>query len=286
MPLPPHRYKKHPEFNGIRPLVWDALNEIGTSISDMNIRIPSGAKNQQKLKNSSIWHNKAEIDKFVTAKMNLKLEDYGKDLSTNSLYKAIAGEISILRKNGFLIDWSDSRSLNTQKGIWRINKLKLPEYEEHTSKRATLEMKSGNFYAKDKETTIYLRAKQDVFRNILLCQYKKCLFCGFTPEQYMIGAHIVPYSVMRKKDTQNAMNPTNGLLLCRLCDVAFENGSIILETDLGITITSILKDERDKTVKSWLGHVVPEIKIRNNTKYKPSKKYLTWKKNLIKKNLT
>jgi len=268
---------RHPEFKDIRPLVWEALNGYGRTIPDTGTG-QIGNAGQQTFKDSPIWHIKPEIDEFVAKRMNVSLKDYGDDLSLNPLYKQIANEIGRLRRDRILIDWHTIRSRNTGTGIWRLDKAKL---EQYALKRADREIKNGDFRAHGRETMIHVRTKQAAFRRILLKQYEKCMFCGFTPERYVVGAHIVPYAVMQQEDTENAMNPGNGLLLCKLCDVAFEHGSIMLEKDLGVIKSSALNDEKNEAVRSWTGNIVSQIKIRDSVKHKPLPKYILWKKELV-----
>ena len=97
----------------------------------------------------------------------------------------------------------------------------------------------------------------------------------------MIGAHIVPYFEMRRRDADNSMNPVNGLLLCKLCDVAFERGSITVEEDLGIVISEYLQEQNNPAIKSWIDFIHPEIRLKKNAKYPPDPRYLKWKRKLL-----
>jgi len=143
-----------------------------------------------------------------------------------------------------------------------------------------------DFSAQGSETTTFVRAKQQVFRTILLEEYDgKCAFCGFGIEEYLNAAHIVPFKIMQKEDQMNSMHPSNGLLLCRLCDIAFENGDIIVQKDeIRPTENLIKKAQDNQSAKRWLSQLKKKLEIKNGTKYPPDEKYFTWKVKLLQNN--
>ena len=277
-----HQYKKNPEFMNLEKFVWEGLNDIGRSIpqikNDDNREIVDMPVHR-KFKDKPIWHSKSELDQFVARRLNLKLEDYGLDLGKNQLYKAIANEVGRLRRADILVDWRRGNVRNTGMGVWHLDKTKL---EKYVYKKASNEIKNKNFHSSGEQHLVFVRQKQYVFKRELISEYGKCVLCSFKIPEYMIGAHIVPYSVMREKDANNAMNPSNGLLLCRFCDVAFDRGSIMIKRDYGITIKDHLRDRREDIVKSWLEHIPGELQIKDNARYPPDPRYLKWKIKLLK----
>ena len=289
----PHRYIKHPEFTNLDKFVWEYLNTIGRSIPQVQKntsrdKIVKGDPACIKLKNKPVWHNKEELDEFVARSLNIKLNDYypivnGKrdtNKGKNALYKAVANEVGKLRRDKILIDWKRSKIRNTGMGIWKLNKVKL---EEYATKKGRREIKQKDYHSAGSEMTVYVRGKQDAFKRALLQEYGKCALCKFKIHEYMIGAHIVPHNVMLEQEPENAMNPTNGLLLCRFCDVAFEGGSITIDKNLGIDISDQLQDRNEEVVKAWLEPIPTELYIRKDAKYPPASKYLKWKKDLVTK---
>jgi len=269
-----HYYKKFQEFNILPDIVWDALNRQGSTISEIG-KSPSGGLPEQKDEaDSSIWHSKKEIDEYVEQHTKLNMTDYKSGKNRNELYKAVATEISILRDEGYIQDWGKRESRH---GVWKLNAKKLERYTVNDAKR---EIKDGNFHASLAKSTTYVRIKQAEFRRILVSQYKKCLFCGFSLEKYVVAAHIVPYNIMRRTHPEEAMSPVDGLLLCRLCDTAFEHGSVMLEPDYEITVASELEKAESQSVKSWVGNIERRLEI-GDVQYVPSKKYIKEKNNLI-----
>ncbi len=269
----PHEYIVYPEFNGLEKYVWEGLNQIGRPISHI-----TKTRKNVKGENKPIWHDKPSLDEFVARSLGLNMDEYGKDKSSNPLYKAIANEIRVLRKKGILIDWRRTSIRNKGVGVWRLDKTKLEKFVEN---RVKYEMKKENFHSTGLPGMMIVRQKQMEFRNYLLKEYRKCVFCGFELKEYMIGAHIVPYSIMRITDAENSMNPTNGLLLCRLCDVAFEHGSITVADDFGIEVEDHLIEQRAPTIKSWIAHIRPEIRIGVDARYPPDPRYLRRKRELL-----
>ncbi|MDI1495676.1 MAG: HNH endonuclease [Cenarchaeum symbiont of Oopsacas minuta] len=276
-----HKHIVNPEFQDLEKYVWECLNRIGRSISEIERNEKKSvldSPQHMQYRDKPIWHTKEEIDEYVAMELRLKLDDYGKRKSSNSLYKAIANAIGDLRRYGILVDWKKIHSRNTGMGVWMLDKTKLEKFVLDKTKK---EIEIENFRAIGSEFTIHARYKQRAFRETLFSEYKKCSLCGFEIPEYLIGAHIVPYSVMREKDADNAMNPSNGLLLCRFCDVAFENGSIRIMRDLGVIINDVLREHESQIVRSWLEPIPVELRIRKNAKYPPNPKYFGWKINLL-----
>lgn len=261
--------------------VWDGLNTLGKTISQIESEKQRSLKtnlDHKVSKDAPIWHTKSEIDRYVEVTMNLRLVDYGSDMSSNRLYKAIAQEIGSLRRKGILIDWNHIKTRNTGMGVWRLDKTKL---ERHMYNKAKLEMKEKNFRSEGFERMVFVRQKQNVFRETLLKDYTKCALCMFKIREYLIGAHIVPYSVMRVEEPDNAMNPSNGLLLCRFCDVAFERGSIRVSQNFDISIIDTLRDNNSPMISSWLESIPSELCVEKEICHPPHPKYLEWKSRLL-----
>jgi len=159
---------------------------------------------------------------------------------------------------------------------------KTSQVESLSSTYANDEISRGDFSAQGSESTVYVRAKQGKFKEILLQEYDgKCAFCRLDIPDYLTGAHIVPYNIMCKEEPQNAMNPADGILLCRLCDIAFENGDILLKENYEISIKEKLKNSGNQSVSSWVSKINQKIAIKEGSKYSPDRKYLLRKLELV-----
>jgi len=158
-----------------------------------------------------------------------------------------------------------------------LEKKNMLNIDEDAKSIAINEIKKGDYSSRGQETTVIGRQKQRIFRDELFKEYgNKCAMCNLGVENYLIGAHIVEFSIMQKDDPINAMNPSNGILLCRLCDIAFENGDIRLNTNLSIEVSDTInsKAQLDKTLRSWLYNLNKQIYPTGNSDHPPIKKFI------------
>ena len=70
------------------------------------------------------------------------------------------------------------------------------------------------------------------------------------------------------------MNPSDGILLCRLCDKAFEDGHLQLKENYEIIVTEKLRKSENTTVNSWLSKINSKIPIKSNSKFTPDKEFI------------
>ena len=133
----------------------------------------------------------------------------------------------------------------------------------------------GKKHIKDNKYTLSLakvRTVQDEFKKSLLrVTPHKCPVCGFDFEKMLTASHIMPYA--KCEDTEDAMNPNNGLLMCPMCDKLFES-----QDGLYITIDSsdghIRYVDEIKNYK-WLKYI-QGVKIEEEYLTAARKKYLKW----------
>ena len=85
---------------------------------------------------------------------------------------------------------------------------------------------------------VELRVNQWRFRRAVLAGYDAtCCISGLRHERLMIASHIVPWS----EDTQNRLNPHNGLCLSALHDRAFDQGLItVMPGDYTVRVSDSL----------------------------------------------
>ena len=270
----------HPEFKHIDEIVWEALNQYGRTIPEIrnesNRAHRSDNPEHKDTKDSPIWHTKPEIDKYVERSLKVTLSDYGHKTRNNALYNEIVKSIGRLRQSGSLIDWQKNENVGA--GIWCLDKTKFETFTHETAKN---QMAGKDFYCTGTLRTISARQKQHVFREALIGEYRTCALCKFKLADYLVGAHIVPYNVMRIREPSNSMNPSNGLLLCRFCDIAFEKGTIVIGGDYYIDISESLKSSDEHMVNAWLKPIPKKLKIKRNAKYPPERRFLEWKAELL-----
>jgi hypothetical protein len=95
-------------------------------------------------------------------------------------------------------------------------------------------LKAGNYEVPDSTATIKTRGSaQKVFAAEVKKNYGwSCALTGIKTPKFLIASHIVPWSV----DEKIRLDPSNGICLSVLIDRAFENGFLIVEDDLAVTI--------------------------------------------------
>ena len=87
------------------------------------------------------------------------------------------------------------------------------------------------------------RIGQDFFRAMILSAYKeRCCVTGLSIPSLLVASHIVPWS----HDTQERVNPRNGLLLSALHDKAFDKGIFTLNDDMTVRISPRYRDGDDR----------------------------------------
>ena len=86
--------------------------------------------------------------------------------------------------------------------------------------------------------TIKVRVNQARFRRAILASYNaRCCISGLAERRLLVASHIVPWSL----DTQNRLNPQNGLCLSALHDKAYDLGLITVLPDLTVRVSRQLK---------------------------------------------
>lgn len=89
----------------------------------------------------------------------------------------------------------------------------------------------------DREALVNVRVNQNFFRNTVLASYdNKCCITGIDIPSLLVASHIIPWSI----DSNNRVNPHNGICLNALHDCAFDKGLITITPDYKIKISQIL----------------------------------------------
>lgn len=91
-----------------------------------------------------------------------------------------------------------------------------------------------------REAIVKTRVNQGLFRKIILSSYDgKCCITGINNAELLIASHIIPWS----RDTQNRLNPMNGVCLNALHDRAFDKGLITINKDYRVVVSKKAKHE-------------------------------------------
>ena len=228
----------------------------------------------------------ANRDNMVARTGNVKLNLVErKDIACN--VRGTRSGLHAVKKNSYLDDLSDTYILKTLApylarksnitGTYELSDgfaadladTKMDMLDENNS------TEEGKKHVKNNKYTLALakvRTVQDEFKKSLLkATPHKCPVCGFDFEKMLTASHIIPYS--KCEDTEDALNPNNGLLMCPMCDRLFES-----QNGLYMTIDSsdghIRYADEIKNYK-WLKYI-QGVKIEEEYLTTARKEYLKW----------
>lgn len=95
---------------------------------------------------------------------------------------------------------------------------------------------------KEREAIVRVRVNQNFFRSAVLTAYNyRCAISGIPVIELLNACHIVPWAI----DSENRVNPRNGLCLNTLLDRAFDRGLITVLPDFDVEVSSRLMKQAD-----------------------------------------
>jgi putative restriction endonuclease len=102
---------------------------------------------------------------------------------------------------------------------------------------------------KEKERIVKIRVNQNDFRQRILASYnEKCSITGISITSLLVASHIIPWS----KNTQERLNPRNGICLNNFHDKAFDKGLITITTDFKVKLSdAILQKRKDNNIQKY-----------------------------------
>lgn len=119
--------------------------------------------------------------------------------------------------------------------------------------------------------TVQVRVNQTRFRRAVLASYgATCCMSGLSVPKLLVASHIVPWAV----DTNNRLNPRNGLCLSALHDRAYDVGLITVLPDFTIKVGNAL---RRTDLDSFAQHTLAACdgqSIRLPERFKPAPEFL------------
>ncbi len=90
---------------------------------------------------------------------------------------------------------------------------------------------------------VQVRIGQGYFRRAVLSAYNyRCCISGLAVPELLIASHIVPW----QQDTQQRLNPQNGLALSSLHDKAFDSGLLTIDQDFRVVVSQKVGSEQDE----------------------------------------
>jgi hypothetical protein len=138
------------------------------------------------------------------------------------------------------------------------------------------QIKAGNYEVSDSVATTKTRGSA---QRVFAAEVKKnygwtCAVTGIKTPKFLIASHIVPWSV----DEKIRLDPSNGICLSVLIDRAFENGFLVVEDDLVVTV-DWGKLGADAELKKQLG-AYDGITLKQPKAHAPKVEYLRRRRGL------
>lgn len=102
---------------------------------------------------------------------------------------------------------------------------------------------------KEKIRLVKTRVNQNDFRQRILASYnEKCCITGISFPSLLVASHIIPWS----KNTQERLNPRNGICLNNIHDKAFDKGLLTITTDFKVKLSdTILQKRKDINIQKY-----------------------------------
>lgn len=125
----------------------------------------------------------------------------------------------------------------------------------------------------ERETIVKQRVNQSFFRSTVLSSYYfKCCITGLSIPDFLVASHIIPWS----KNTEQRLNPRNGLCLNSIHDKAFDRGFITITPEFTVRISGAFADfEMEKAVQDFFMKYDNQ-KINLPDKFLPTKEFLDY----------
>lgn len=120
---------------------------------------------------------------------------------------------------------------------------------------------------------IKTRVNQHVFRRIVIANYAgKCAITGIDIPELLLASHIVPWS----KNTNERLNPENGICLSALYDKAYDKGYIGINEKYEILLSNSLQIKKKESYYDNHFSNLHGAKIVLPKKYYPRKEFLQY----------
>lgn len=117
------------------------------------------------------------------------------------------------------------------------------------------------------------RVNQSVFRQFVLANYNStCAISGVNIPDLLVSSHIIPWSV----NTEERLNPENGLCLSAIHDRAFDKGLIAIDTGFKILISTELKQFSKELFYDFHFGQFENKPIKKPGKYLPRKEFIEY----------
>ncbi|MGB5964145.1 MAG: HNH endonuclease [Sulfurimonadaceae bacterium] len=143
-------------------------------------------------------------------------------------------------------------------------------YDAIAATKATQDIQNENYSVDDRDGKVKIRAKHQAFANDVKANYKnKCAICLLASRAFLIGSHIVPWSVSK----EIRIDPSNGICLCSIHDKAFDEGFITIDDKYKVIVSKNIA--HDPVLKDLL-EIYDDKKLKLPKKSPPNKQFLKY----------
>ncbi|MCH4156668.1 MAG: HNH endonuclease [Muribaculaceae bacterium] len=110
-----------------------------------------------------------------------------------------------------------------------------------------------------KMRAVKTRVNQNVFRQIVLANYgNKCAITGIDVPDLLLASHIIPWAM----NTEERLNPENGICLSALYDKAFDKGLIGINSNYEIILSNRIKTNEGKDYYTEYFKPIDRMRLR------------------------
>jgi putative restriction endonuclease len=130
----------------------------------------------------------------------------------------------------------------------------------------------------DIEAIVKQRVNQSFFRRTVLSSYNyKCCITGLSIPDFLIASHIIPWS----KNTEQRLNPRNGLCLNSIHDKAFDRGFITITPEFIVKVSKSFCDFKKERAVQEFFIKYENLNIHLPNRFLPEKDFLDFHYNNI-----
>ena len=129
----------------------------------------------------------------------------------------------------------------------------------------------SNYVGETKERLVKTRVNQSLFRKIVLSAYSnRCAISGTNIPELLIASHIKRWA----DDTDNRLNPSNGLCLNTFYDTAFDKGYIGIDLNYKIILADKLKTYSKEEHYNKYFKTVENVDLKLPDRFLPDKNFI------------
>lgn len=268
--LPPEIQVLAGETSQRSALAWSKFTSFGTA-PDMQINSAISSLNTSGNREAAI----AALDETIGHRLAVYLEHpaHGLFFDPNRNHDAWVQSVPLEGSPAQLIDVLHSRFPIAVRDDERAEELDISGEEVEAFRE---QIHHRNYEVTDSHATVKTRGSaQRAFAEVVKKNYEfKCAVTGIETKEFLIAAHIVPWSA----DSRIRLDPSNGICLSALIDRAFEYGYLLIDEDLTIRV-NFEKVGRDNALLSYLTPYNGK-KLSTPHKFHPNPEYLQRRKAL------